>query len=173
MGYKNFKDRKEYQAFYRENNREKLKEWHKNWYEKNKERVKDKLKEFNLKYPGRISENRKKWADNNVEKRLLKGAKGRSKRDGIYFKLESEDIVVPVKCPILGIKLKTNNRQVPKYNSPSLDRINNNRGYTKNNIQVISYRANTMKGDATPKELLQFAYWVILTYGHLITKEIS
>ena len=173
MGYKNFKDRKEYQAFYRENNREKLKEWHKNWYQKNKERVKDKLKEFNLKYPGRISENRKKWADNNVEKRLLKGAKGRSKRDGIYFKLESEDIVVPVKCPILGIKLKTNNRQVPKYNSPSLDRINNNRGYTKNNIQVISYRANTMKGDATPKELLQFAYWVILTYGHLITKEIS
>ena len=173
MGYKNFKDRKEYQAFYRENNREKLKEWHKNWYEKNKERVKDKLKEFNLKYPGRISENRKKWADNNVEKRLLKGAKGRSKRDGIYFKLESEDIVEPVKCPILGIKLKTNNRQVPKYNSPSLDRINNNRGYTKNNIQVISYRANTMKGDATPKELLQFAYWVILTYGHLITKEIS
>ena len=173
MGYKNFKDRKEYQAFYRENNREKLKEWHKNWYEKNKERVKDKLKEFNLKYPGRISENRKKWADNNVEKRLLKGAKGRSKRDGIYFKLEYEDIVVPVKCPILGIKLKTNNRQVPKYNSPSLDRINNNRGYTKNNIQVISYRANTMKGDATPKELLQFAYWVILTYGHLITKEIS
>jgi len=173
MPYKNFKDRKEYQAFYRETNKEKLKEWHKNWYEKNKEKVKAKLKEFNLKYPGRISENRKKWADNNVEKRLLKGAKGRSKRDGIYFKLQFEDIIVPVKCPILGIKIKTNNRKVPKYNSPSLDRINNNRGYTKNNIQVISYRANTMKGDATPKELLQFAYWVILTYGHLITKEIS
>jgi hypothetical protein len=164
MSYKNFKDRKEYQAFYRETNREKLKEWHKKWYEKNKEQVKAKLKEFNLKYPGRISENRKKWADNNVEKRLLKGAKSRSKRDGIYFKLEYEDIVVPVKCPILGIKLKTNNRQVPKYNSPSLDRINNNRGYTKNNIQVISYRANTMKGDASPIELIRFAEWVLQNY---------
>ena len=39
MSYKNFKDRKEYQAFYRETNREKLKEWHKNWYEKNKEAI--------------------------------------------------------------------------------------------------------------------------------------
>jgi len=30
-----------------------------------------------------------------------------------------------------------------------------------------------MKGDANPKELLKFAYWVLLTYGHLIDKEIS
>ena len=80
MAYKNFNSAKEYQAVYRKNNKEKLKEWHKKWYEKNKEQVKAKLKEFNLKYPGRISENRKKWADNNVEKRLLKGAKSRSKR---------------------------------------------------------------------------------------------
>jgi hypothetical protein len=28
-----------------------------------------------------------------------------------------------------------------------------------------------MKNSASPKELLQFAYWVILTYGHLIDKD--
>jgi hypothetical protein len=28
-----------------------------------------------------------------------------------------------------------------------------------------------MKGNATPEELLQFAFWVILTYGHLINKD--
>jgi len=30
-----------------------------------------------------------------------------------------------------------------------------------------------MKNSASPEELLKFAYWVILTYGHLIDKEIS
>ena len=173
MGYKNFKDRKEYQKFYREKNREKINKYANDWYAKNKEHQKAKLIEYNLKYPGKIAQRRKDWADKNVEKRLLKSAKGRSKREGIFFKLQSEDIAVPVKCPILDIKIKTNNRDLPKYNSPSLDRINNNRGYTKNNVQVISYKANTMKGDANPKELLKFAYWVILTYGHLIDKEIS
>lgn len=173
MPYKNFKDRKEYMAFYRKANKEKLKELHKNWYEQNKEKVKEYQKEFNLKYPGRISENRRKWADRNVEKRMFKNVKNRARRQNILFNLEVTDIVVPLKCPILNIKFKHNNRKTAKYNSPSLDRIDNNKGYIKGNIQVISYRANTMKGDATPQELLQFAYWVLLTYGHLIDKEIS
>jgi hypothetical protein len=173
MGYKNFKDRKEYQAFYRENNKEKLKQWHKKWYEEHKEQVKAKLKEFNLKYPGRISENRRKWADRNVEKRMYKNAKGRATRENILFNLEVSDIVVPSKCPILNIDFKHDNRGSAKYNSPSLDRIDNSKGYIKGNVQVISYRANTMKGDATPKDLIQFAFWVILTYGHLIDKKSS
>jgi hypothetical protein len=171
MGYKNFENRKEYQKFYRENNKEKINKYANEWYAKNKESIKAKLLEYNLKYPGKIAQRRREWADKNVEKRLLKSAKGRSKREGIYINLQPEDIKVPIKCPILDIKLKTNNRDRPKYNSPSLDRINNNRGYTKTNVQVVSYQANTMKGDATPKELLKFAYWVILTYGHLIDKD--
>ena len=173
MAYKNFKSAKEYQAFYRANNKEKSKEWHKKWYEEHKEQVKARLKEFNLKYPGRIAENRRKWADKNVEKRMYKNAKSRATKGNILFNLEVSDIVVPPKCPILNIDFKLDNRNTPKFNSPSLDRIDNNEGYIKGNVQVISYRANTMKGDATPEDLLQFAYWVLLTYGHLIDKEIS
>jgi len=173
MPCKAYEDVKEYKKRYREKNKEKINKWANDWYAKNKEKVKLKSIEYNLKYPGKIAQRRRDWADNNVEKRLLRSAKGRSKREGIYLKLQPEDIKVSVNCPILGIKLKTNNRHLPKYNSPSLDRINNNRGYTKNNVQVVSYQANTMKGDATPKELLKFAYWVLLTYGHLIDKEIS
>ena len=37
----------------------------------------------------------------------------------------------------------------------------------------MSHKANVMKNSASPEELLKFAYWVILTYGHLIDKEIS
>jgi hypothetical protein len=170
---KYYEDNKEYKAIYRENNKEKIKELKKKWYQENKERVKAKMKEYTLKFPGKIAENRRKWSDRNVEKRMFHSAKNRATKGNILFNLEVSDIVVPPQCPILNINFKHDNRKIAKFNSPSLDRIDNNRGYVKGNVQVISYRANTMKGDATPEELLQFAFWVILTYGHLIDKEIS
>lgn len=48
--------------------------------------------------------------------------------------------------------------------SPSLDRIDNDIGYVKDNIWVISQRANQMKGDASKEELICFAKWVLATY---------
>jgi hypothetical protein len=51
--------------------------------------------------------------------------------------------------------------------SPSLDRIKPELGYVPGNIQVISARANVMKNDATPEELLAFANWVYRTYGRV------
>ena len=38
-------------------------------------------------------------------------------------------------------------------------------GYVRGNVTVMSMKANIMKGDATPEELLQFAEWVLRTYG--------
>jgi len=37
--------------------------------------------------------------------------------------------------------------------SPSLDRIDNSKGYTKDNVMVISFRANNIKKDANLQEL--------------------
>jgi hypothetical protein len=41
--------------------------------------------------------------------------------------------------------------------SPSLDRIDNSKGYVKGNVAVISFRANTLKNNATADELRAIA----------------
>ena len=48
--------------------------------------------------------------------------------------------------------------------SPSLDRIDPNKGYVKGNVQVISRLANIMKSNASPEELRAFANWVNTNY---------
>jgi hypothetical protein len=64
------------------------------------------------------------------------------------------------KCPILGIELKWGDRTGGRTTSPSLDRINPNKGYEKGNVMWMSSKANTMKSNATPVELKKFATWI-------------
>lgn len=79
--------------------------------------------------------------------------KGRAKKHGIPFNLDVEDIVIPDKCPILGIELnksKFTGRPLP--NTPSIDKIIPAKGYVKGNIDIISYRANSLKNNGTLEE---------------------
>jgi len=55
-------------------------------------------------------------------------------------------------CPILGIELDYHNSK-HKDNSPSFDRIDPNKGYTKDNTRIISRKANQSKSDATIEEI--------------------
>jgi hypothetical protein len=90
-------------------------------------------------------------------RRMLSKAKTRAKRRGLEFSLRLEDIKVPKTCPVLGIPLSygwgRGCTRRKNFNSPSLDRRNNTRGYTKDNVRVISLRANHLKGDASVEEL--------------------
>jgi hypothetical protein len=93
---------------------------------------------------------------------MYQRAKQRCKNNNREFSITVEDITIPDVCPVLGIKLNMNSGKSGAYrNSPSLDRIDNNKGYTKENIQVISQLANAMKGHATNEELHMFAHWVL------------
>jgi hypothetical protein len=110
-----------------------------------------------------------KYRESHQEKVLFGQARYRARRKGIEFNLEVSDIVIPKLCPVLKIPLVKNSRKGgPGAGSPSLDRINNDKGYIKGNVQIISHRANTMKHCATNKELILFANWVKRTYKRVI-----
>ena len=84
--------------------------------------------------------------------KMYHNAQHRAKKKGIPFTISMEDIVIPETCPLLGIPLvSTNNKRDPR--NPSLDQINPGKGYTPDNIWVVSSRANWIKSDATLQEL--------------------
>jgi hypothetical protein len=78
------------------------------------------------------------------------------------FDLTVDDVVIPDVCPLLGIKLQWRGRNDGKTHadSPSLDRKDSTKGYTKDNVWVISHRANTIKNSASPEEFERiFTAW--------------
>lgn len=95
----------------------------------------------------------------------LKAARKRAKRDGVPFALTPETVPsVPSFCPVFGIEMKRSlGSRGGSAESPSLDRVCPNKGYVPNNVQWVSYRANSMKRDASPRELLRFADWIYRT----------
>lgn len=181
MGYKNPEQEKEYHKEWYQKNKELIREKQKQYYENNKDDINTKIKKYreNLgdAYKDYSNERSTVYRQKNPEKSMYTLLKSRAKKFNIPFNLNIEDIKIPEKCPVLNIPLLKESvkggKKGPKHNSPSIDRIDNSKGYIKENIQVISNQANTMKNRASPEELLQFAFWVLLTYGHLIDKEVS
>ena len=96
-----------------------------------------------------------------INKKNLKcvynGLKSSAKKRGIEFDIDMVDlnnISWPLTCPVLNIPLAFNNGRV-RDNSYSFDRINSSKGYTIDNIVIISMRANKLKSDATLDELIR------------------
>lgn len=103
-----------------------------------------------------IIENRRTYRSENAENYLLYRSRHRAKVAGIPHDIDLSDIVVPARCPVLGIPLMWNHgigRRGFHPNSPSLDKIKPASGYVKGNVRVISARANLLKNDASVAEL--------------------
>lgn len=100
---------------------------------------------------------KRQWKEAHPEKELWSNAKYRAKRDGIEFNLEMSDVIVPTHCLYLGIILTCKKGERHCDSLMSLDRIDPTRGYVRGNVEVISYKANRMKNDASREELLTFA----------------
>lgn len=99
-----------------------------------------------VRYQANIEQARAKslaYARSRPEYVLWKAAQRRADESGLAFTISVEDIVIPANCPVFGTPLT----------SPSLDRFDNDQGYTPDNIRVISRRANLIKSDATADEI--------------------
>lgn len=97
------------------------------------------------------------------EAKMLYSARKRARERDVSFDLSIVDIVIPELCPVLGIALEPRrgaSEKGPADNSPTLDRIVPELGYVPGNVQVISWRANKIKSDASLRELEAIVEWI-------------
>jgi len=88
-------------------------------------------------------------------KQIYNQLKSSALKRGIEFDLDLCDLnelSFPITCPILNIPLKYNKGKAQD-NSYSIDRRDSSKGYTIDNIVVVSNRANKLKSDATLREM--------------------
>ena len=101
-----------------------------------------------------------------IKKRMLSNAKKRAKnpKSPKQFNITAEDVlrVWPQdnRCPVLGYVLNQGNTKFSFDTSPALDRIDSNKGYTPDNIIVMSNKANTLKSNATWQELKRIVDYI-------------
>lgn len=133
---------------WREDNIEHRREYSKNWNAANPDKVKQHRRNS---YP-----KQKEWRDNdrknNPLRYMIYAARHRAKQNNIPFDITIDDLVIPDVCPVLGIPLKLSKNNQSD-NSPTIDRIIPERGYVKENVIIVSAKANRIKNDATLDEL--------------------
>ena len=85
---------------------------------------------------------------------MLVEARSRAKSKNLEFDIEVDDIKWNFTCPVLNIPItmQRNKGAGGDANSPSLDRIDNTKGYIKGNVRLISNRANKLKNTMTKDE---------------------
>jgi hypothetical protein len=97
------------------------------------------------------------YLSQSFELTLYQSAKGRAGRNGREFSISIEDIVIPAVCPVLCVPIE---RVRGSWYAPSIDRIDPDGGYTKDNILVMSKRANTLKNNMTYDEAMKLAFFL-------------
>lgn len=124
----------------------------KRYYEKTKDRWRQYAKE----------KARETYSDEYMSyKRMYSAIKHRAKIRNLELDFDLDYLVsiIPAVCPVLGVPIKTLDGLNSHY-SPSVDRFDNNKGYTKENIRVISLRANRLKNDATLEEMKKIVQYM-------------
>jgi len=95
---------------------------------------------------------------------MVKSARIRSREIGLDFDLTEEWArdQWTGKCEVTGIAFDLVNGTIKeRMRSPSIDRIDNNRGYTKDNVRFVLWAVNAIKGTGTDAEMLEVAKAIV------------
>ena len=101
----------------------------------------------------------KRYNDKHPERALLGSAKARAKKYAVPFALTPADIIIPKRCPALGIALQRR-LGASADNSPTLDRIIPSLGYVRGNVEIISSLANRIKTNASVEQIALVLKWL-------------
>lgn len=106
-----------------------------------------------------------KYRSNNFPKYILTRFKSKAKKEGRNFNLDENWIKTQLKnkvCSVTGLPF-----EIPTYKpgkvgergpwTPSVDRIDNNLGYTKNNCQLVIWMYNLAKNNYTENDLIRMS----------------
>jgi hypothetical protein len=107
------------------------------------------------------TENQRKKRERFPKRYILIRSRGNAKMRCLENTLTEVDIPdIPEFCPVFPwIRLvyrvgQTGRGQKAFDDAPSLDRIDNAKGYVPGNVRIISYKANKAKSDLTDRELI-------------------
>ena len=136
------------------------------------------MDESRKKYPqNRDEENYKAWDNKRYQEQrkldprframiLTNGARARSKKKGIVFDLDLDwvhDKIAKGFCEATGAAFEMETVYLPngygqqRAFSPSLDRTDPHKGYTKDNVKVVCWCYNAAKGVGTHEEVVRMA----------------
>jgi hypothetical protein len=147
---------------WRRDNPEKAREVSHNWATTHRDEAKRAAKEWREQNPERELDGKRRWYRENWIRLTLKAALKRAERKGIEFTITEADIQPPPLCPVFGIPLVVGEGRVGfgHDNSPTVDRIDDTKGYVPGNVAVISMKANVLKGRGTAEEHEAIARWM-------------
>lgn len=142
------------------------KEYSHQYYQRNKHKWKIYRKKINdinyrLRNPERIAQRKRDFVENHYEWNLWIQSRRSAKIKNIEHTITVEDIKIPGICPYLKVPLTRIQGQGVIWTNASIDRIDNTKGYTKDNVQIISRLANSMKRDVSLTQLKQFAISIL------------
>lgn len=119
------------------------------------------------KYREFMNSNKNSFTSNKISKQKHKAIYSR----GIEWNLDKDFIhkmmVESEYCALSGRKLIF---EIGNKNSPSIDRIDSNKGYEPSNVQIVSFVANQAKNDLTDKEFIELCLDVVRNAGYQVRK---
>lgn len=88
-------------------------------------------------------------------------AKERAKKFSLPFDIDKDYVrsIMPTHCPVFGTPFEFYGKKT-RPESPSLDRLDPEKGYVRGNVAIISLRANAIKSNASWQEIQRVAEWL-------------